>query len=662
MSRDRTKGMMVERGEGKVRVRRCGYVSTMVVLSISLICIAMLLVAYSARISSVDHQMVSQLKSDYSQREDALLRALVAIVPNKAIQAMQSGAATKADELTWNAIFEEALDVADAESAMTADMIADLGLAASLRSGNIGDSNIAAVSSVISPVDGGTGLVTPGTGTQPAGDYPPFLAYAGSVNDATYPLISNLKTWGLNAAGYATLSTTTYSDYNLIPYPDIRFGYVEQGGLFVAKRNWWAFNVTYGAEDAAATGVPTETRTYVLSIYEVPTQIPLTADSFMELGRFADGSAWTGVTVEGGAYAETVKADSAVNFDRLASRKGFDAAAGMTVGGESVTDSFQTDGSLDTHVATTGSFFPASVSADAGRVAFIPLNVEFDFYEFIDNPVDTNTLSDTPWATYTMGAHQAKMKVVVDAVQNGGNQMPTQITFTYVGAGGAEQTITWSRTAGELREAGSVDDSWTIPFLYEAVGDSTPCLTVDLERLQAYLLANGADPAVNNSLAVNPDHVNNTDIIRPAMPVPTGQMGIALRGSQDMTGWTSGFSLVTNVRLYIAEDFNMVEATVPVGSGLSSSEPYFPPISIFAPSVRWGAEIDEKLIDFSGSLASTKTDGDSFNPANPLDLKTGLGNSVSVGDVEVDLKPIKSPAELPPIHLKNWLVTIDRVR
>ncbi len=648
-----------------VATQKRGYVSTLVVIVTGLICISILGAAYQLRINSQDGQKTAQVKADYSQREDAILRALVGIVPNKAMQAMQDGSSASATSYSWKTIFEEAIATADAESALSAAEMTALGVPSGARNGNSGDSQIANVSTMISAVSG-SGLVTPGISGYDLGiDYPPTLSYSGSADDATYPIISTNKEWASNSAGYTALSTSSYSDFNLIPYPQIRFGYVAPGDYFVAKRNWWAFNVTYGAADSAITGIPQETRTYVLSIYEVPSQLPISADAFAEFGNYADGQAWsTDVNIDGGVYAETVRADSGMAFDRLASRYGFDATSDMTVGGDSVSADFQTDGSQDTKLAASGEYFAASVSANAGRVAFIPINPGFDFYQYLDVSRDQNTISDTRWSDYALGGYQARMRLIVNDVSASNNQLPTSITFTYRKSG--LQSVTWTR--------GDVDNPWptksqeeqsggaTIPFQTEVTGDGTACLTVDMALLEAYLDGLDASLGNNRSIVINPDNTNNLDIIEPTFPSTDGQMGVVLRGTEDLTGWPKGFSIVTNLRIYIAEDFNIVEGTAPSDSGLDGSEPFYPPVSLFSPEKRWGADVYAREIDFAGTVQSLSKSGTDAAPVNPLDFKTGTGQSLSAGDLSADLNLIRSPAELPPIHMMNWLVTVERVQ
>lgn len=83
------------------------------------------------------------------------------------------------------------------------------------------------------------------------------------------PLVGPLKQYGSLAEGQVGLSTTTYPQFNLIPYPQINFGYAKPGQLFVAKRNWWAFEMDLAGQDRAVTKITAPRRKFVVSIYEI---------------------------------------------------------------------------------------------------------------------------------------------------------------------------------------------------------------------------------------------------------------------------------------------------------------------------------------------------------------------------------------------------------
>jgi|GEM_PF-2707513 len=46
---------------------------------------------------------------------------------------------------------------------------------------------------------------------------------------------------------------------------------------------------------------------------------------------------------------------------------------------------------------------------------------------------------------------------------------------------------------------------------------------------------------------------------------------------------------------------------------------------------------------------------------HPLDMKSGSDDAVHIDSIAADLSPLRSPAELPPVHQINWLVVIEEI-
>ena len=75
------------------RTRERGYAAIPMVIFVTSLVLVGLIAIYRETIRSQEVAAKSQVQVDYIQKEDALLRALVAIVPNRAIGAMQPGEA-----------------------------------------------------------------------------------------------------------------------------------------------------------------------------------------------------------------------------------------------------------------------------------------------------------------------------------------------------------------------------------------------------------------------------------------------------------------------------------------------------------------------------------------------------------------------------------------
>src|SRR5690606_34307912 len=149
----------------------------------------------------------AQIKQDYSQKEDAILNALLHIVPNKAIGAMQRGSAGNPNFYTWDTIFTEALSIANAEQSIQPELLnaLNLGSVISANTGDYSPQNIAEI--VEAPVGtamGGSNRVNGGNwweymllGDAKLGPKLPAalqLSQANYLLDKKYPIISFDKT------------------------------------------------------------------------------------------------------------------------------------------------------------------------------------------------------------------------------------------------------------------------------------------------------------------------------------------------------------------------------------------------------------------------------------------------------------------------------------
>src|SRR5690606_25708437 len=137
--------------------------------------------------------------------------------------------------------------------------------------------------------------------------------------------------------------------------------------------------------------------------------------------------------------------------------------------------------------------------------------------------------------------------------------------------GGSERYVQFNRGSG------SPTFNNNCPFKIEVAANRT-CIVVNLEDLRNYLTLVGGDgPSVNHSLAVNADYTQS-GVRRPdhTGPDKATDTAVILRGGADLTPFGKGFSLVTNFRLYLDDDFNIV----PKAGGK------FPPASLFAPEQR----------------------------------------------------------------------------
>jgi hypothetical protein len=92
---------------------------------------------------------------------------------------------------------------------------------------------------------------------------------------------------------------------------------------------------------------------------------------------------------------------------------------------------------------------------------------------------------------------------------------------------------------------------------------------------------------------------------------------------------------------------------------MAASSDFYPPLSIYAAELRVGTTGFNRPIEHHGQLGSLAVNGASV--WQPLDMKSGSDDAVHADSISADLKPLRSPAELPPIHPMNWLVVIEEI-
>ncbi|MGJ8632893.1 MAG: hypothetical protein ACSHX7_03160 [Luteolibacter sp.] len=703
------------------RNRARGYASLIAVITISIFMMTMMLLAYKRAVTSQDAQTDVQLKIDYEEKEEAVLRSIVSLLPNYAIKCMQDGSnanTSSRNALLFRAMFNEAMANANVSDAVSDDVLASLGITNSF-SANSGDTASLRSSVIFNPIPGYTRHVTGGVNKNLGDKYPPALnaGYNARVDDWR-PIISYEKQYGANAEGRVGLSTSDYPDFNIIPYPNINFGYTKPGEDFVAKQNWWAFRMDIADEDNDLTGLSVTDRIFVLSLYEIPSQLPISASSFMALGTHENGEAWQNVTIEGNVFAgrAIIEGDTALP-DGLSTRRGAEMSANSTVAGQTFSSNPFTPGFRETYRLTEGDFFPVSLASESGRAAFVSINRSSDFFDRFSHITETQTVSPTTWNDYSVGALQCAMTLDISQSKGGGDDTPTELKFSYMN-GGVQTTILvplstgsaadlppgYTVSVGENEKATfdtAVDVAYGAdgqfffkenvsgeitfnnstfgdpivgtfkygyyrtlsPFGVKSLSSGKICVAVYPERFAAFLASLGADGLdVNNSIAVNVDYPGSSNLEKPNIPCTENDYGVILQECSDLSAFSKGFSLVTNMRLYIGDDFNVVPATTtPVEYTPSTGKTYYPPCSLFSPEKRYGVDYNPFAVEFSGQVGSV-ADEDSDTPVRPLDATNVSGNSLDASDITVNLSPIEHPAELPPIIMMNWLITVEELK
>jgi hypothetical protein len=702
-----------------------GYVSYVMVLSLGMVMIAMMVHSFRSSMEASETQGEVMLRVDYQNREDAILRAIIPIAANRAMQCMQHQSNSDNYELRWQRIFRAAIDRAMGSDSVDDSVLREFALEAATVA-NPGDASIFSARTFWS-LDGtnANGYTTPGINQEFGAAFPPPLETGDRDvidRDSDWPIISYQKKYGTRASGRVGAPVDEFPQFNVLPYPEIRFGYAEPGEPFVAKRNWWAFKMDLAAHQRDLTEVSTTARDFVISIYEVPSQLAISAEAFTVLGEHADGSQWENFTIQGGVFSSRTKVGSGMALERVSGRHDIEIAPDATVGNQALfepnsgnSDPFA-PGVRESYELKTGDFMPVSLASESGRAAFVPINRGPDFFDRYAHTPESNAVSPTTWDEYTIGAMQCAMHLDITETPDETNPMPSELTFEYYdggqrremildlengpeaglppgyiyccnenqtvefdhpvdvayGKGGNfyfQEGVSGSVTFNNARfgdpyvgtfKAGYYRPSY--PFEVVMLRDLKPCIALYPQRFEKFLDLIGADdPEVNHSISINVDYPGSSHLAKPAIPCTDLDYGVLLKECADFTDFPKGFSLVTNLRLYIADDFNTTETTVPPGSGLPT--PFYPPCSLFAPEQRYGGETDPFALSLSGQMGSLKGGReDSAASVHLLDLKTSAERDVEHDKIQVNLAPIRHPAALPPVMMTNWLVVIEERR
>lgn len=710
------------------KIGKPGFASFIVVVTAGTILLLLALYTFRQSVATQQVAKTIHLRNDYREKEDAVLRSLVALVPNKAIGAMKhnsNASVASREPLRWRTIFSEAIDLANARTSIATQMQTAIG-ASGYIAGNVGDSTLTNTDAIFDPIATDTtsfqtSYISSGINRSFGTGYPPPLEtgdFTVASRDRNYPLITTRKQYGDMAEDDVSASVDEYPLYNLIPYPQINFGYAQPGDDFVAKQNWWAFSMELAGNDAALTQVARVKRNFVLSIYEIPSQLAISAPAFMSLGSFGNGETWQNVTIDGAVFGGKTVVEGSTSLDKLTSRRGMELSGDASIGGQSFTSSPFAPGVRETYQVTTGQFFPVSLASESGRVAFVPITRGAEFFDRFAHTTESTTISTTTWNNYSVGALQCAMRLDIIQCVSAVDPTPTKFRFSYYRGGvresmeldllssgysgletgylmacaegqtydfgdavvdlaygangvyayelGATGQVTYSSARFGDPAPGFVKTGFykpSYPFEIRTLDSGKICVAVYPKRFEAFLDAiNADDTSINHSLVVNVDYsaaTGSVNLARPSIPCTDLDYGLVLEECADMTSFPKGFSLVTNLRTYIGDDFNIVEATPP--AGYTPVGDYFPPCSLFTPEKRYGVEIDPWAVDVKGQVGSVHAD-DTAAPVRPLDSVAASGTAFGSSRITVNLKPIAHPAELPPITMMNWLIMVSEVR
>jgi len=652
-----------------------------------------------------------ELRTDFHQREQAFTRALLVVAPNKMMGCMMANSNSQASQYTWSEVFSEAIALAQAQQSTQTSKWANLGIN-NARSGNPAEGGTITVSPLVPvQISGGTpAQVNSGTtkfygalsAAYPSSFPEPLNSSTSSVmdNDCIYPLITTTKQYTTNSTGLLQASVANYPLYNQMAYPQVRFPITTPGNPFVAKRNWWAFQVTYSSAPKNGRPAKSVTKNYVLSAYEVPSQLPISANVQTVLGQHADGSSWNAVNkVMGAVYADSLQTNGGFNWQGASSAQQPTALSrqGTSVGtyGQSafswMNPNFDQMGTLEQwQAANNQEVGQMGTSGDAGRTAFIPIasSSGTTFNQMTSYSSTPNSISPTLWDVYSNGANQCNMMVQVVGVANLITQSytPTDLKISCTNAAGTGQVsiiMTRDQVKGSTPgyvywPQGSADS--TQPFQTEQLTDAngnpvcglnfmpgnlSNWLSTVFAGQAAAISGSGAGAVINNRIYF--EWISSISQTQSSIY----QTGLVLSDpASDLTGFNYGLSVVSAVPVYVESDLN--NTPDPQRAVQDPTHPY-PPLSVYGYDIYVGTKtVVQELVVTNGQLASMNSTHQGSSAAfYPLDIKSFATNQalpdfeIQLGDPDnpsaSGLIQIVQPSELPPITQMNWLLTLDEV-
>lgn len=629
----------------KQRHQQAGFVSVLTVVSVGMGLLVMMLMMYRNTLQSQDEQKHHLLRNDYQQREDAFLTALTNIIPNKAMRGMMDNTASDTS-LSWESIFEEALTQANAHQAIDPAKAATLGLD-SYRGANTAN-NTLLPADILKAVFEETGLISSGTNSSNL-SYPDFLSCSSTLHSdsSSSPIVSHLKTY------------SDGSDFTLEAAPRLNFNYHEKSSI-IAKHNWWTFKVAFSEQDITTTKLTRVNKQYLISLYEIPSQLAINSSSFTNFGQHKDGSAWAGISIEGGIFAESVKTKGTISTDHISSRKKIELT--------DASNPLASDNTArNTSLYDKDTSFDYSSSSDGGRVAFIPILpvVPMNLYEAnsmtthqdyinYDNHLTALAAGNTSSADYVNKLFYTR--TLVD--DGAGNLAPTQSML-------GSNTISTGSTAWRYYSRGAnqcdmilINDTF---YYYDVDGVFTSVNKDSMVVASESVFTDGTE------MTLKADHLitwlgaaisNNKSLC-----VNAGK-NLVISNASDLSSFSNGFSLVTNGRLIIDGDVN--NPTDNDGNVITAS---VIPLSLFAPETRYGSGLYTDIkINIEGRLGSLAENKDKDDAVEIGDLKvTGDvdadGNElVRSDDITANLQSITNLSDLPPINMVNWMIVVREIQ
>jgi hypothetical protein len=671
-----------------------------VLLTVALVGFAILATTAALLMSSSLSQANSRVttaKIDIDLREDVLVRAIL----QQSAQGMLPNSG--GSYASWNSILTAAVNQVNAVSYADPTELGTVFPSGTPTMSTLGDTG----QTTLAVFQGYQGKETPFGGTKGLDNFdpgydattePPWYGWPSTNYWDSTTAINNPFPF-FTGSQYNGTSSTVLTSFNpayrwqQMTFPNIRLSYKKPGETFVARRVWWKIPICFQTTQQMA-GVnvpkgtprfPAVTHNYILSVYEVPSQLPITGNVPIEVGRNPDGTLWGNtssgaVQINGPIFGDQIQLYGGTYADTLSARRQLNVVNSSTVLGEVFADNtYQNFGQRELHDANRTATYatssgsapvsaPLSDASDTGKTIVIPILPGDDFLKPAPGGVPAN------WDLYARPYYKSQMRILIsqwNSTANNGNGiydftvylapdssnassavLPLNVMFGIPDSNPQVRALRFTQGVTGITDNLS-QASGLLAQLPGFPGQNVA--RFDFSKLATFLSNQLSTQASPNTLVhaiyigVNPSSSYASTLA--SLPLCVANAG-------DLSAFTYGLSIITPLTLTFLDNFN----TVALSSPYDSSDPY-PPVSVYAQQILYGYTTQSAQVNFNGRIDVDTPGNVSNGTINPLSFRSGgSGSIVGSATSTYNLKQINNVNMVPPITRVTWILTMDKIR
>jgi hypothetical protein len=657
---------------------------------------------------SQDTARLASAKVDIATREDALMREILLQTAIGMLPSTADGSAGAV--LTWTQIMTNAVTALNATTYVDPVELTALQAAGTIpanvtlaNTGDTGGGLLGIFQGYINevPYGGTSGLanLVPVNAALAAVE-PPLMNWSGTGLTAANALLNPqeffLGSLYTAVAAPAVAQVSASKRWGQILYPNIRFGYKNIGDSFIARRVWWRIPLVYSTlqqtkEDQGGANMiyryPSATANYVLSVYEIPSQLPISGNANLQIGTNVDTTAWgSGVSITGSIYGSQVQVAGGT-YGGISARQAVNVLNPATVAGTPYSNSaFDAVGTRENMSLTQAASGAAaiSVAGNDGKVLVVPVAPGNQFYMTSPNGPG----NETHWDLYARPYYRCRIRILISGTNStviynpyASPQMSTAANAGAITVNVIVSPDTTSKpdqilgfldsaatpaTGSPYTQISYSDPAGTLPtwMNYTSTGYATgPTAPRNVLVINVGLMMSALATAMGSTpTALSPQlyslYVGSNPMTEPLLPATTSDPGVAITGANDLSLFTKGLSIVSNQTLYLLDAFNQNTLSTQYAT------------SIFAPDVRYGISgvtpvstsiVGQISVDQASPLIQASP---SPTPGSPLQFLDADGNKISTSTNTFTLSEISNPTptQMPPITRLTLLFTIERER